>query len=69
MIEYITANNIEHPAICVAFTPDEEIGMGTEHFDVERFGADYAYTVDGDSSLSLTSTAIWMRLSKNVCFL
>lgn len=31
MIEYITANNIEHPAICVAFTPDEEIGMGTEH--------------------------------------
>ena len=49
MIEYITANNIEHPAICVAFTPDEEIGMGTEHFDVERFGADYAYTVDGDT--------------------
>ena len=42
MIEYITANNIEHPAICVAFTPDEEIGMGTQHFDVERFGADYA---------------------------
>ena len=49
MIEYITANNIEHPAICVAFTPDEEIGMGTQHFDVERFGADYAYTVDGDT--------------------
>ena len=36
-----------HPRICIAFTPDEEIGEGVDHFDVEQFGADYAYTVDG----------------------
>ncbi len=36
-----------HGRIRVAFTPDEEIGKGTLHFDVKRFGADYAYTVDG----------------------
>ncbi len=38
---------IKHPTIRVAFTPDEEIGKGTEHFDVKKFGCDYAYTVDG----------------------
>ena len=37
-----------HGTICVAFTPDEEIGRGTEHFDVENFGAKFAYTLDGD---------------------
>lgn len=37
----------EHGEICIAFTPDEEIGEGTKHFDVARFGADFAYTVDG----------------------
>lgn len=36
-----------HPEIKVGFTTDEEIGRGTEHFDVEEFGADYAYTLDG----------------------
>jgi tripeptide aminopeptidase len=36
-----------HGKICVAFTPDEEIGRGADKFDVERFGARYAYTVDG----------------------
>ena len=36
-----------HGKICVAFTPDEEIGRGADQFDVEGFGADYAYTVDG----------------------
>ena len=36
-----------HPEIRVGFTTDEEIGRGTEHFDVEEFGADYAYTLDG----------------------
>lgn len=38
---------IEHGKIRVAFTPDEEIGRGPHKFDVERFGCDYAYTVDG----------------------
>ena len=37
-----------HGKICVAFTSDEEIGSGAEHLDLERFGAKYAYTVDGD---------------------
>lgn len=38
---------IAHAAISIAFTPDEEIGRGTEHFDIGRFGAAYAYTFDG----------------------
>ena len=37
----------DHGKICIAFTPDEEIGRGADLFDVERFGADFAYTVDG----------------------
>jgi tripeptide aminopeptidase len=37
----------DHHRICVAFTPDEEIGRGTDRFDIPGFGADYAYTVDG----------------------
>lgn len=37
----------DHGKICVAFTPDEEIGRGADRFDVEGFGADFAYTVDG----------------------
>ena len=38
---------IVHGKIAVAFTPDEEIGTGIDHFDVEKFGVQYAYTVDG----------------------
>ncbi len=38
---------IKHGTIKVCFTPDEEVGRGTEHFDVEKFGAKYAYTIDG----------------------
>lgn len=38
---------IKHGEIKIAFTPDEEIGEGTAYFDIERFGADFAYTVDG----------------------
>ena len=37
----------KHGKICVGFTPDEEIGRGADKFDVEGFGADFAYTVDG----------------------
>jgi len=36
-----------HGKICIAFTPDEEIGRGADRFDVQGFGADYAYTMDG----------------------
>ena len=37
----------DHGRICIAFTPDEEIARGTEHFDLSGFHADFAYTVDG----------------------
>lgn len=37
----------EHCTVCIGFTPDEEIGRGADLFDVEHFGADFAYTVDG----------------------
>ncbi|MBR5315185.1 MAG: peptidase T [Firmicutes bacterium] len=43
----MTDDHIKHGKICIAFTPDEEIGRGTDYFDVEGFGADFAYTVDG----------------------
>ncbi|MDQ0428179.1 tripeptide aminopeptidase [Planomicrobium stackebrandtii] len=47
-MEYLNAHpEIEHGKIRVAFTPDEEIGRGPHKFDVERFGANYAYTMDG----------------------
>ena len=49
MIERIQTENRPHGTICVAFTPDEEIGMGAEHFNLDQFGAEVAYTLDGDS--------------------
>jgi len=46
--EYLMAHpEIPHGAIRVGFTPDEEVGAGTKYFDVEKFGARYAYTMDG----------------------
>lgn len=46
--EYImTHPEFKHGPICIGFTPDEEIGRGVAKFDVARFGADYAYTMDG----------------------
>jgi len=47
-VEYLINNpQIKHGAIKVAITPDEEIGEGADHFDVKKFDADYAYTLDG----------------------
>ncbi len=47
-IEYLCENpEIEHGTIKIGFTPDEEIGRGADLFDVEKFGADFAYTMDG----------------------
>ncbi len=43
----LTNPDIPHGEIRIAFTPDEEIGRGTDNFNLETFGADYAYTVDG----------------------
>ncbi len=48
MAEYLYKHpEYKHNDIQVAFTPDEEVGRGTEHFDLERFKCDYAYTIDG----------------------
>jgi len=47
-LEYFSQNpQVKHGPIKIAFTPDEEVGRGTVHFNLERFGADFAYTVDG----------------------
>ena len=47
-VEYIMSHpEFKHGPICIGFTPDEEIGRGVAKFDVARFGADYAYTMDG----------------------
>ena len=45
--ELINNPEIKHGKICIGFTPDEEVGRGADLFDVEGFGAEYAYTVDG----------------------
>ena len=47
-VEQIIQNHIPHGDIWIGFTPDEEVGMGPDHFDLDYFKADYAYTVDGD---------------------
>ncbi len=44
----LTTPGIAHGDIRIAFTPDEEIGAGTKYFDIKKFGAQFAYTVDGD---------------------
>ncbi|MDR0750466.1 MAG: peptidase T [Tannerellaceae bacterium] len=44
---FIEHPEAEHGKIRIAFTPDEEIGQGADHFDVEKFGCEWAYTVDG----------------------
>ena len=47
-VEYLLEHpEIKHGKVRIAFTPDEEIGQGAHKFDVERFGADWAYTMDG----------------------
>ena len=46
--EYLIQHpEIQHGKIRVGFTPDEEIGQGADHFDVKKFGCDFAYTMDG----------------------
>lgn len=47
-VNYLVNNpEVKHGKIKIGFTPDEEIGEGADHFDVEGFGADFAYTLDG----------------------
>ena len=46
-VENILDAKTPHGKLCIAFTPDEEVGAGVDHFDVDKFGAKWAYTVDG----------------------
>src|SRR5690242_9780706 len=47
-VAYLVAHpDLARPRVRIAFTVDEEVGHGTDHFDLERFGADFAYTLDG----------------------
>lgn len=50
MLERVIAEKRPHGKLCIGFTPDEEIGEGASLFDVEGFGAAYAYTVDGEDA-------------------
>ena len=45
--ERLLKNEVPHGRVCIGFTPDEEVGGGTDHFDIADFNADFAYTVDG----------------------
>jgi tripeptide aminopeptidase len=50
-VSYLKENpGIPHGKIRIAFTVDEEVGTGTKYFDVKQYGADYAYTIDGETA-------------------
>lgn len=80
MAEFFLNNpQVKHGNIKIAFTPDEEVGRGIENFDIERFGADFGYTVDGsflgeisyetfnaaDAKITINGTSIHPGASKN----
>jgi len=65
MHHLITHPEIKHGRIRVAFTPDEEIGRGPHHFNVEAFDATYAYTVDGGPLGELEYEVLMRRLLKS----
>lgn len=53
-VEYLVAHpELKHGKIRIGFTPDEEIGQGADHFDIHKFGADFAFTLDGGEVGSL----------------
>jgi tripeptide aminopeptidase len=68
MIDLLARNpGIAHGTIKVAFTPDEEIGAGIDQFDVAAFGAEFAYTVDGDAPGEIGNET-WSARSATVTF-
>jgi tripeptide aminopeptidase len=68
MVDTLVQNpQIKHGTIAVAFTPDEEVGGGIEKFDVKGFGAQFAYTVDGES-LGEISNETWSARTATVTF-
>ena len=63
---------IPHGAIRVGFTPDEEVGNGTKYFDVKKFGASCAYTMDGETKGEIemetwSADAIWYQIFVEPC--
>jgi tripeptide aminopeptidase len=66
-VAYLVAHpEIPHGTIRIAFTPDEEVGAGTEHFDIEAFGAEVAYTLDGSTAGEIqdeTFSALEMKVT------
>lgn len=50
MCDSLLKSGMSHGEICIGFTPDEEIGAGADFFDVDAFGAKYAFTMDGDAA-------------------
>ena len=68
MIDTLKQNpQIKHGTIAIAFTPDEEVGSGIDKFDIKGFGADFAYTVDGET-LGEISTETWSARTATVTF-
>ncbi|MBR6594843.1 MAG: peptidase T [Clostridia bacterium] len=71
-IERIRDSGVPHGRICIAFTPDEEIGRGADCFDLDVFGADWAYTVDGSGAGEIeyenfnAASAVWTVNGVNV---
>ncbi|MDH7514284.1 MAG: peptidase T [Bacteroidota bacterium] len=49
----VTHPEVKHGTVRICFTPDEEVGQGTKYFDIDKFGAKYAYTVDGEKAGSI----------------
>ena len=51
--QYLLTSGGKHATLKIGFTPDEEVGLGTSNFDIPRFGADFAYTLDGGQTAVL----------------
>jgi tripeptide aminopeptidase len=68
MVDILRQNpEIRHGQIAIAFTPDEETGSGVKTFDIERFGASFAYTVDGDG-VGVIYNETWHARTATVTF-
>jgi len=68
MIDTLRQNpQVKHGPIAIAFTPDEEVGAGIEKFDIKGFGAQFAYTVDGEE-LGEISNETWSARTATVTF-
>jgi tripeptide aminopeptidase len=68
MVDTLMQNpQLKHGTLAIAFTPDEEVGTGVEKFDVKGFGAQLAYTVDGES-LGEISDETWSARTATVTF-